>query len=72
VPAEIVIICCWAVCLGIMAFIYVWSRRQNTLKAKIRAQPDYTKLENQVGMIPSRVVLVRWMCSLTRCRNSWI
>ncbi|KAK0266997.1 Allantoate permease [Friedmanniomyces endolithicus] len=47
VPAEIVIICCWTVCLGIMAFIYIWSRRQNTLKARIRAQPDYTKLENQ-------------------------
>jgi len=52
VPAEIVIICCWAVCLCIMAFIYVWSRRQNTLKARIRAQPDYTKLENQVSSIP--------------------
>ncbi|KAK4893750.1 Allantoate permease [Elasticomyces elasticus] len=47
VPAEITIIVCWSVCLCIMAFIYVWCRYQNALKAKIRAQPGYEKLENQ-------------------------
>ncbi|EMC95848.1 hypothetical protein BAUCODRAFT_506279 [Baudoinia panamericana UAMH 10762] len=47
VPAEITIICCWGVCLGIMAFIYFWSRWQNAQKAKVRAQPDYVRLENQ-------------------------
>lgn len=47
VPAEITIIVCWCVCLGIMAFIYMWSKLQNSKKAKIRASPDYVKLENQ-------------------------
>jgi MFS transporter, ACS family, allantoate permease len=47
VPAEITIIVCWGVCLGIMVFIYMWCRYQNNKKAKIRAQPHYVKLENQ-------------------------
>ena len=47
VPAEITIIVCWGICLGIMLFIYIWCRSQNAKKAKVRAQPDYIKLENQ-------------------------
>jgi MFS transporter, ACS family, allantoate permease len=47
VPAEVTIIVCWGVCLCIMAFIYTWCRWQNAKKANIRAQPHYTKLENQ-------------------------
>jgi len=47
VPAEITIIVCWCMCLCIMAFIYIWSRWQNSKKAKIRASADYVKLENQ-------------------------
>lgn len=30
-----------------MAFIYIWSKWQNSKKAKIRASADYVKLENQ-------------------------
>ena len=33
--------------MGIMAFIYTYSRWQNSKKAKLRAQPGYIKLENQ-------------------------
>lgn len=47
VPAEVTIICCWCVCLCIMAFIYTYSRWQNSKKAKLRAEPQYVKLENQ-------------------------
>jgi len=47
VPAEITIIVCWGVCLCILAFIYVYCKRQNTLKARVRAGPGYEKLENQ-------------------------
>ncbi|KAF1963481.1 membrane transporter [Byssothecium circinans] len=47
VPAEITIIVCWCVCLGILAFIHVWSVRQNREKEAIRAAPGYVKLENQ-------------------------
>ena len=47
VPAEVTIIACWGICLGIMAFIYTYSRWQNSKKAKLRAQPHYVKLENQ-------------------------
>lgn len=47
VPAEITIICCWGVCLGIMFFIYFYCKSQNTKKAAMRAEPGYVKLENQ-------------------------
>ena len=47
VPGEIVIICCWGVCLFILLFIYLWCRGQNAKKAAIRAQPGYERLENQ-------------------------
>lgn len=47
VSAEVTILVCYCVCLLIMAFIYFWSRKQNTKKAAIRAQPGYEKLENQ-------------------------
>jgi ACS family allantoate permease-like MFS transporter len=47
VPAEITIIVCWGVCLGILLFIYLYSGWQNKKKAEIRAQPGYVKLENQ-------------------------
>jgi len=47
VPAEITIIVCWVVCLGIMAFIYIWYRMQNAKKERLRSDPHYVKLENQ-------------------------
>ncbi|EUC49850.1 hypothetical protein COCMIDRAFT_83730 [Bipolaris oryzae ATCC 44560] len=47
VPAEVTIIVCWGVCLGILAFIHFYCVRQNKKKALIRAAPDYVKLENQ-------------------------
>ncbi|GAB7355398.1 hypothetical protein MBLNU459_g5917t1 [Dothideomycetes sp. NU459] len=47
VPAEITIICCWGVCIVDMFFIYWYSRRQNRIKAAVRASPEYVKLENQ-------------------------
>jgi ACS family allantoate permease-like MFS transporter len=47
VPAEITIIVCWGVCLGILAFIHLYCVRQNKKKAEIRAAPEYVKLENQ-------------------------
>lgn len=47
VPAEITILVCWVVCLGIMAFIYFYWRLQNSKKAKARADANYVKLENQ-------------------------
>jgi ACS family allantoate permease-like MFS transporter len=56
VPAEITIIVCWGVCLLDLLFIWWYCRRQNTKKATKRAEPGYTKLENQVG------VLNLWAC----------
>jgi MFS transporter, ACS family, allantoate permease len=47
VSAEITIICCWGVCLLDLAFMYLLYRRRNSKKATIRAEPGYTKLENQ-------------------------
>ena len=47
VPAEVTIIVCWGVCLGILAFIHFYCVRQNKKKAEIRAAPGYVKLENQ-------------------------
>ena len=50
VPAEITIIVCWGVCLIDLLFIWWYCRWQNKKKAAFRAQPGYTKLENQVGL----------------------
>ncbi|KAF2705214.1 MFS general substrate transporter [Pleomassaria siparia CBS 279.74] len=47
VPAEVTIIVCWSVCLGILAFIHFYCVWQNKKKAQIRASPEYIKLENQ-------------------------
>lgn len=47
VPAEITIICCWGACFVDLAFIYIYCRRQNAKKSKIRAHEDYAKLPNQ-------------------------
>ncbi|SMY25355.1 unnamed protein product [Zymoseptoria tritici ST99CH_1A5] len=47
IPGVITILACYCVCVCIILFIYFWCRRQNVLKAKIRAQPGYEKLENQ-------------------------
>ncbi|WPH00622.1 Major Facilitator Superfamily [Acrodontium crateriforme] len=47
VPAEITIIVCYCTGVAIMAFIYVSSRRRNSRKARLRAEPGYVKLENQ-------------------------
>ncbi|KAL8795956.1 MAG: hypothetical protein Q9182_007452 [Xanthomendoza sp. 2 TL-2023] len=47
VPAEITIICCWAACLCDVLFIYCYCKQQNRTKAALRAQPEYTKVENQ-------------------------
>jgi ACS family allantoate permease-like MFS transporter len=47
VPAEITIIVCWGVCLGILLFIHLYCVWQNKKKASIRAEPGYVKLENQ-------------------------
>ncbi|KKA18950.1 MFS allantoate transporter [Rasamsonia emersonii CBS 393.64] len=47
VPAEIVIVVVYGVCLLDLLFIWWWYRRQNEKKAKIRASPEYVKLENQ-------------------------
>ncbi|KAK4142004.1 major facilitator superfamily domain-containing protein [Dichotomopilus funicola] len=46
-PAQIIILVCWSACLGDILFIWWYYRRQNKKKALIRAQPSYTKLENQ-------------------------
>lgn len=47
VPAEITIIVCMGVCVLILLFIAWWYRRENQNKARIRASPDYVRLENQ-------------------------
>lgn len=46
-PAEITIIVCWGVCLFDLAFIYWYCKRMNKKKEIIRAEPGYTKVENQ-------------------------
>lgn len=46
-PAEITIIVCWGLCLLDLAFIWWYCRRQNAIKARIRQEPGYVKLENQ-------------------------
>jgi len=50
VPAEITIIVCWGCCLVDLVFIWWYCRYQNRKKEKIRAEPDYAKLENQEWM----------------------
>jgi ACS family allantoate permease-like MFS transporter len=47
VPAEITIIVCWGVCLGILTFIHMYCVLQNKKKAQIRAAPEYVRLQNQ-------------------------
>ncbi|KAH0170614.1 putative MFS allantoate transporter, partial [Aureobasidium melanogenum] len=47
VPAEIVIIVCWALCIVDILFIYWYCKLQNKKRAAIRASPSYVKLENQ-------------------------
>ncbi|THC91863.1 hypothetical protein EYZ11_008685 [Aspergillus tanneri] len=47
VPAEIAIVVCWGVCLFLLVFIWWWYRKENTKKERIRAGPNYTRLENQ-------------------------
>ncbi|PTB66232.1 MFS general substrate transporter [Trichoderma citrinoviride] len=46
-PAEITILVCWGTCLLDLAFIWWWYRRQNYKKSLVRADPSYTKVENQ-------------------------
>jgi MFS transporter, ACS family, allantoate permease len=46
-PACVTIIVCWGACLVDLAFIYIYCRRQNAKKARIRAEPGYVKLQNQ-------------------------
>ncbi|UKZ77077.1 hypothetical protein TrVFT333_004795 [Trichoderma virens FT-333] len=46
-PAEITILVCWAACLVDLVFIWWWYRRQNIKKSLVRADPSYTKVENQ-------------------------
>ena len=59
-PAEVTIIVCWCVCLCVMAFIYVWCRMQNAKKARIRADPSYTK------SVQSAIMLVNIMLMKAR------
>ena len=47
VPAEIVILVSWAVCLVDLGAIYAYCKWQNRKKAQLRAQSGYVKLENQ-------------------------
>lgn len=47
VPAEIVIIVCWGLCLIDIYFIWWYCRLQNKKRAAIRASPSYVRLENQ-------------------------
>jgi ACS family allantoate permease-like MFS transporter len=46
-PAEITIIVCYFAALLDVVFIWWYCRRQNRVKAEIRADPSYSKLENQ-------------------------
>lgn len=46
-PAEITIICCWAACLVDLVFIWWYCKRQNKMKAVLRARHGYKKLERQ-------------------------
>ena len=46
-PAEITILACWAAGFLDLVFLWLYLRRQNVKKAKLRAQPSYTKVPNQ-------------------------
>ncbi|EZG04893.1 hypothetical protein H106_05156 [Trichophyton rubrum CBS 735.88] len=46
-PAKATILACFSACLVDMYFIWWWYNRQNAKKAKLRAEPGYTKVENQ-------------------------
>ncbi|GFP51967.1 uncharacterized transporter C417.10 [Trichoderma asperellum] len=46
-PGEITILVCWALCLVDLVFIWSYYRRQNAKKRLVRADPSYTKIENQ-------------------------
>ncbi len=50
VPAEITIIVCWALCLVDLAFIHFYCKAQNKKKEGIRADPGYSKLNNNEFM----------------------
>jgi ACS family allantoate permease-like MFS transporter len=47
VPAQITIIVCWVVCLGILVFFHFYCVWQNGQKRSVREAPDYVRLENQ-------------------------
>ncbi|THV63657.1 putative MFS allantoate transporter, partial [Aureobasidium pullulans] len=47
IPACIVIIVCYLLCIVDIVFIYWYCKRQNSKRADIRASPDYVKAENQ-------------------------
>ena len=47
VPAEVVIVVCYAISMLDLGLIYWICRRQNTKKALFRAQSAYQKKENQ-------------------------
>ncbi|KAI9036395.1 allantoate permease family MFS transporter [Aspergillus affinis] len=47
VPAEITIIVCWGVCLILLGCIWLWYKKENERKARVRASPEYVRLENQ-------------------------
>ncbi|KAH6606915.1 hypothetical protein Trco_006068 [Trichoderma cornu-damae] len=46
-PAEITILVCWGTCLIDLVFIWWYYRRQNLKKSLVRADPSYTRVENQ-------------------------
>ena len=46
-PAEITICVCYFLCVVDVLFIYVWCKRENRRKAKIREEPGYTKIDGQ-------------------------
>ncbi|KAL2070989.1 hypothetical protein VTL71DRAFT_14015 [Oculimacula yallundae] len=47
VPAEIIIVVCYAVCVVDMAFIHWYYVRRNKKNAGVRAKPGYMKLDKQ-------------------------
>ncbi|THX51312.1 putative MFS allantoate transporter, partial [Aureobasidium pullulans] len=47
IPACIVIIVCYLLCIVDIVFIYWYCKRQNSKRANIRTSPDYVKAENQ-------------------------
>ncbi|PON29927.1 major facilitator superfamily transporter [Trichoderma gamsii] len=46
-PGEITILVCWALCIVDLVFIWAYYRRQNAKKRLVRADPSYTRIENQ-------------------------